>query len=323
MAGCAPEGGLWLRELSLGSINLPGLGATKISLSLFMLSLLLFNAGLGIKAQELKGLQKKWQLLLWGIAANAIMPIILVFSLNSLLGLWHSNDELQNLLVGLALVIAMPIAGSSTAWSQNANGNLGLSLGLVFFSTLASPITAPLVLHAFAHITGGDYAEDLHELASQGTNTFLCLVVVAPALIGLFTNQLLGEQRVAKIKPHIKLINFLFLLLLNYSNASTSLPEVFKRPDWDFLALVLMVTSIVCAISFFAGWLIARIFKGDKGDKAALMFGLGMNNNGTGLVLASTALYDHPAVMLPVIFYTLVQQVIAALVDRKIFKAED
>ena len=46
------------------------------------------------------------------------------------------------------------------------------------------------------------------------------------------------------------------------------------------------------------------------------MFGLGMNNNGTGLVLASMALADHPRVMLPIIFYNLVQHLAAGVVDQ-------
>ena len=45
------------------------------------------------------------------------------------------------------------------------------------------------------------------------------------------------------------------------------------------------------------------------------MYGLGMNNNGTGLVLASMALADHPTVMLPIIFYNLVQQIAAGIVN--------
>lgn len=53
------------------------------------------------------------------------------------------------------------------------------------------------------------------------------------------------------------------------------------------------------------------------------MFGLGMNNNGTGLVLAASALADHPAVLLPMILYTLVQQVIAAVTDFLIFKSRE
>jgi len=45
------------------------------------------------------------------------------------------------------------------------------------------------------------------------------------------------------------------------------------------------------------------------------MFGLGMNNNGTGLVLASLALADHPRVLLPILFYNLVQHLVAGGVD--------
>jgi hypothetical protein len=45
------------------------------------------------------------------------------------------------------------------------------------------------------------------------------------------------------------------------------------------------------------------------------MFGLGLNNNGTGLVLASVALAHLPGVMLTVILYTLVQHVIAGMVS--------
>lgn len=322
-AGLAPQFGIWLREISLGNVNLPGLGDTKISLSLIMLSFLLFNAGLGIKAKELLGLKERPNILIFGFLANILVPIILIVGLRGLLGVWHNPDELQNLLVGLALIIAMPIAGSSTAWAQNANGNLSLSLGLVFLSTILSPFTTPLVLHLFGFMTGGDYSEDLHELAEQGTNTFLCLTVVAPAILGMISHYFLGDKKTVAIKPLMKLTNFVFLLLLNYSNASLSLPGVFKKPDWDFLALIMLITVLVCVFAFASGGLLAKLLKANNSDKAALMFSLGMNNNGTGLVLAAAALADHPAVMLPMIFYTMVQQVVAAIVDWKVFKAQD
>ena len=41
-----------------------------------------------------------------------------------------------------------------------------------------------------------------------------------------------------------------------------------------------------------------------------------MNNNGSGLVLSSLALADHPTIMIPIIFYNLAQQIFAGLVDR-------
>lgn len=323
LAGYMPQLGLSLRQISFGSITLPALGQTNISPALVMLSFLLFNAGLGIQAKELLGLRKTPQLLLVGFLANMIVPILLILGLRGLLGLWHNSDELHNLLVGLALIIAMPIAGSSAAWAQNANGNLSLSLGLVLLSTVLSPLTTPLVLHLFGFMTQGDFAEDLHEMAQQGTNAFLCLTVVLPSLLGMTVHYVIGENRTSYIKPYLKLVNFIVLLLLNYSNAATSLPQAFCRPDWDFLGFILGTTILVCSVAFFAGWLVSWFFRTNTSDKAALMFSLGMNNNGTGLVLAATALADHPAVMLPMIFYTLVQQVIAAVIDWRIFKTEE
>ncbi len=322
LAAFLPELGLWLRHLHLGRVSL-GTEKVDITLSLVMLSFLLFNAGLGIRAKQLVGLWSHPTVIGLGFLANIIVPIVLVCGLRQAMGLWHSSDEVQSLLVGLALIVAMPIAGSSTAWSQNANGNLGLSLGLIFLSTMLSPFTGPIVLKLFSGITSGDYSEDLAEIATQGTNTFLLISVVLPSLLGIILHFVLKDKRVNALRSHLKLSNFVVLLLLNYSNASVSLPHVVRFPDWDFLALIVTVTVALCVVAFGAGWALARWLKVDKADMASLMFGLGMNNNGTGLVLASQTLADHPNVFLPLIFYTLAQQIVAALVDRKFFRADD
>jgi bile acid:Na+ symporter, BASS family len=287
-----------------------------------MLSFLLFNAGIGIKTKELAEIWKRPTAIALGFIANIAVPIVLVLCLLGLMRFWHDSDELQNLLVGLALIVSMPIAGASTAWSQNANGNLSLSLGLIFLSTVFSPFTTPLVLNVFGYMTKGDYSEDLHELAAQGTNTFMMLTVVLPSIFGIVAHFLLGANRTAAIKPYLKLANLIVLLLLNYSNAATALPNALRNPDVDFLAFIYGTTIILCIAAFGAGWLISRSLKTDKSDQAALMFGLGMNNNGTGLVLATATLADHPLVLLPMISYNLVQQVIAALVDWKLYKSE-
>jgi BASS family bile acid:Na+ symporter len=323
LSAMLPQFGLWLQHITLGQLQWPDGSTIKVTLPLLLLSFLLFNAGLGIKAEELAGLGRRPAPILAGFIANIAVPILLVLCLRGLLQLWHNTDELQNLLVGLALITAMPIAGSATAWAQNANGNLTLSLGLVFLSTVLSPITTPLVLHTFGYLSAGDYAEDLHELASQGTNAFIFLTVVLPSVLGVMVHLLLGEGRTAACRPYLKLTNFIALLLLNYSNAATALPQAFSEPDVDFLLFIYGTTTILCTAAFGAGWLIANWLKADSSDQASLMFGLGMNNNGTGLVLAAANLSDHPAVLLPIIFYTLVQQIIAALVDRKIFKGTD
>jgi BASS family bile acid:Na+ symporter len=56
-------------------------------------------------------------------------------------------------------------------------------------------------------------------------------------------------------------------------------------------------------------------------EKASLMYGLGMSNNGTGLVLAASV--GAPAeALLPVLVYNLVQHLVAAAVNRATTRAD-
>ncbi|WP_246052904.1 bile acid:sodium symporter family protein [Leptospira semungkisensis] len=316
--GIFPGLGLTIRDINFGTFTFLDGGKIKVSLSLVLLSLLLLNAGLGIKTSELFHLLKKPILLFVGLFANLSIPILFTFLVSFLMIVWHNPDEVQNILVGLALIASMPIAASSTAWSQKSNGNLALSLGLVVFSTILSPVTTPIGLHSIGFITTGDYSEDLHEIAGQGVGAFLFLSVLLPTIVGIGLHFLLPKDSAEKIKKPIKEINLLNLLILNYSNASVVLPQVFTNPDWDFLFVILLITGGLCSFSFFLGFVIARVFKTSDSEKSSLVFGLGMNNNGTGLVLASLSLADHPSVMLPIIFYNLVQHIVASYADNRL-----
>lgn len=102
----------------------------------------------------------------------------------------------------------------------------------------------------------------------------------------------------------------------NRSNASLSLPGVVSQPDFHFMAVMLIVMGLLCLVMFGAGYLIARAYHADRGGTASLMFGLGTNNNGAGLVLAFLVLSDHPGVMLPIILYNLIQHLVASFVDK-------
>jgi BASS family bile acid:Na+ symporter len=310
VAALWPGPGLALRGLSLGRVGL-GPIRTEASLPVLMLAALLFNAGLGVNTSQLGGLLRRPRTLAAGLSANILFPIVFILSVAWWMQHWHNFDEAQNILVGLALVASMPIAGSSTAWSQNSDGDMALSLGLVLGSTFLSPLVTPLALHAVGFVTAGDYSEDLHELASGHTESFLAIGVLAPSVLGLLAGRAIGSARVGAAKPSLKLMNSLILLALNYSNAAISLPQAVADPDLDFLVVSLAIVGGLCALAFAVGWGTARLLGAGREQRIALMFALGMNNNGTGLVLASMALADHPRVMLPIIFYNMVQHLVA------------
>jgi BASS family bile acid:Na+ symporter len=318
-AASAPAAGIALQKVRLVETSIGGwqINATATTLMLF---LLLFNAGFGTSGSEIRTLSKRPAVLAAGALGNFFVPTAFILTASVLLGAWHNGDETQQILTGLAFVAAMPIAGASTAWAQSANGNMSLSVGLVLITTALSPFLTPFVLHSVAGMTTGDYSEDLHELAPSGSMSFLGMWVLAPSVLGVLAGRIISQAAAARAKSYFKLSNYVTVILLNYSNASLSLPEVARNPDADFLALMLVVILFLCFTAFAAGWLCARVSGADDEETASLTFALGMNNNGAGLSLASTAMPDHAGVLLPVILYNLAQHFVAAIVDRTLFQ---
>jgi BASS family bile acid:Na+ symporter len=320
VAALWPGLGAAAREITVARLSV-GQERVAVSLPMLLLAGLLFHAGLATRAAEVVQVVRRPQAVLAGLVANLLVPVAFLFLLFQALRLWHNADESQTLLVGLAVVAAMPIAGSSTAWAQNSHGNTALSLGLVVLSTLLSPLTTPLTLRAVGALATGDYAAGLRELGGRQTGTFLLLCVALPSLAGLVVRKILGEVRVNEFKPSLQLGNGLALLFLCYANASASLPDLVAQPDWDFLAVIVAAVAMLCLAAFAAGWGVARLLGVDEAQQRSLLFGLGMSNNGTGLVLATAGLAALPGAAVPVLAYNLVQHLVAGGVNWSLLRA--
>ena len=126
LAAVFPHVGLVIRHATLGDVSALGYRVT-LSAPVLMLAFLILNAGFGVRTGRLSGLVQHPLTLLAGLTANLVVPVIYVYAVSQTLKAWHNSQEVQDILVGLALVAAVPIAGSSTAWSQNADGDLALS----------------------------------------------------------------------------------------------------------------------------------------------------------------------------------------------------
>lgn len=320
MAALFPGPALALRAISVAS----GAGAAlsvPLTLPALLLAVLLFNAGFGARIPALRHLGQSSLVLGAGTLVNLAAPVLAILAASLLLRLWDNRAGAQNVITGMVLIASMPIAGSSTAWAQNAEGDLTVSLGLVWLSTALSPLTTPLLLHAGSCITAGDWSYRLSQLAAQGTGQFLLLFVLVPSLVGMLLRAIAREGAVRQFQPAVKIANTIVLLLLCYLNAAVSLPHLVAHPDAELLAMVLAVTVWLCLVMFGAGWFLACVLRLERARQAPLVFGLGMNNNGTGLVVAATAMQGYPLVLLPILLYNLLQHLAAGLVDRLLFAA--
>ena len=310
--------------LALRVISMAGSGAAlsvPLTLPAFLLAVLLFNAGFGVRISALRHLGQSSLVLGAGTLVNLAAPVLAILAASLLLRLWDNRAEAQNVLTGMVLIASMPIAGSSTAWAQNAAGDLTVSLGLVLLSTALSPLTTPLLLHAGSCITAGDWSHRLSQLAGQGTGHFLIPFVLAPSLAGMLLRTITRARVVRQIQPAVQIANTVVLLLLCYLNAAVSLPHLVAHPDAELLAMVLAVTVWLCLVMFGAGWFLACVLRLERARQAPLIFGLGMNNNGTGLVVAATAMQGYPLALLPILLYNLLQHLAAGVVDRLLFAA--
>ena len=78
------------------------------------------------------------------------------------------------------------------------------------------------------------------------------------------------------------------------------------------LVIILVVTGLMCLVGYWVGWQLPRwLGGGGRADQVSMSFAMGMSNNGTGLVLASTFLPHHALVLLPLILFNLLQQIVA------------
>jgi BASS family bile acid:Na+ symporter len=313
-AAVAPASGRWAASLG---ISAKVMGAEwRLSAPAAMLGVLLFAAGLNVRSEYLRGLLRRPTTLVLGFLSSLIVPVLMVVAVGQLLSYWHSPVEARDVVLGLAVVAAMPVAGSSAAWTRSADGDAALSLGLILLSTLLSPFTTPLAFGITGAFDLGPASSELGRLSrAGGASEFLVAWVFVPTVLGIACRGMVGGTRADAAGPWMKLITSLVLMMLCYVNATTCLPGAVADPDLDFLLLVLTAVTLTSSTAFLTGFAVAKVVGAGSAQKAALVYGVGMANNGTGLSLAAGTLTACPMALLPLVAVNLVQHLIAGVAN--------
>ena len=313
LAALWPAGGLWLRSFDFLGGQEIGLGsATPVNL---LLALLLFNTGLTVPWQELAKLARHPRLLMLGMSIR-ITSCALIMLLVLAAGILFEGPIWDDVLLGLILVTVMPVANSSAGWSHHSEANVGLSMWLILLSVLLSPWLVPGLLTLSSQFTHPHVIPGYEALAAGYAGSFVMLWVIIPACLGIVTRSWLLAGRFGQMKVGIKLITFLCLILLNYSNGSVSLPEVLGGGDPWQIVMTLCAATVLCMLLFAApGGGGAQCDLSMK-DRLSVMYSSAMSNTGVALVLLTSLLPGEVVTHLVVIFYTLLQHIVAGGVDQ-------
>ncbi|MDH6133595.1 BASS family bile acid:Na+ symporter [Kitasatospora sp. MAA4] len=289
---------------------------------MLMLVTAMFIGGFEVQLVDLARVMLRPGLLLAGLAVALVLRMVVLLGAERAADCWPEQHQALWLVVGLSLTATMPVAGAAQTWGAKAQADVPLSLGLVLATTLLSPLTVPLGLALAEEPENTGPREILDTLAhADATCRFMIVWVALPCLAGLLARRLTGRlgggrPRAAAL-PWLRLLGLLNALGLTCLNAAGVFGEIALRPNPDLVGLALVAGAGICAAPFLVGWcawFAARRAHPGPGEAAALTLATGMNNTSAAAALAGSQFGGHPAVLLPIFFYGLAQQLLAAAV---------
>lgn len=310
LAAFLPGPGMVIRKLSWGNPY-----AGEITAPMLLLALLLFCAAAVVRWEQVGQLLLRPGILLMGLVCIWLVPCLFVALLGWIVPMLLGEAATSGILVGLALVAAMPVANSSVAWTQNSRGNVALGLGLIVLTILLSPIATPQVLKLMGLALSAQDTAHSEELVQRFSGTFFIVWVILPSLFGMMFNRIAGMEFIMRKRNSIRFVSALALLALNYTNASLALPGLIERPAWQAILLAGALAVALQLLGVATAWILAHLTEQDRESTTALMFAFSMKHTGLALVLAGEVLQQEPRVILLIVLATLLQHILAGCVD--------
>lgn len=313
VAGLFPQLGLAAREW-----NLAGLfsGGEQAGISQLLVALLLFIAAASIDLKELRTVGERPWSLLAALILVWLGPLLVALAAAFGLPLCLPNDAATSIALGALLVAAMPVANSSVAWTQHAQGDVPWSLALVVLSIVLCPWITPGLLGAAHGVAGSAQAERIAELVTRFSGGFFMAWVLAPTMLGIALRQIFSAARIDKLRPAAHIVSIVALLLLNYLNAALAIPQFLRQPSTGVGVAIAVVAVAISLVGVFSAWLLGRSAALETPLRTALAFGLGMKHTGLALSLAGAVLVDQPLAILVVVMATLAQHLVAGALSR-------
>lgn len=269
-----------------------------------LFGLMTFFGAMKISAEDMKAAFKKPLFIVaYVIASFLIMPLFAQLISKTL----FSNSIIVG--SGYNLVRAVPTAVVGSVWATMFNGNLAVSLAILLIDTLLAPAITPFMLKI--------YTGTAVQLDTFGMMKSLCFMVVIPFILGIIFNHFFKKQIKETIGPitnPISKILFFVEIIINVSQVSQ---RIVSEASWDY-ALVIVAALILSVLGFLTGHMVSRVIRLQKKEDVSITFAVALRNTNAALVLAIGFLPELAA--LPIIFSIVIQQTLAAIMGKAIFK---
>jgi BASS family bile acid:Na+ symporter len=275
-----------------------------------ILAIIMLAVAFEITIQDIKELPKLWKKLLLGYVMQiTFLPVFM------LLLLLVVNPSIH-MALAFILLAACPGGNLSQLFVIRSNGNLGISMGLSFLSTLFSPLTVPGIFFLATH-ANPEWSQAYKSLELPWDNIINTLVtsIFIPLVVGLWMRNQEGAKWV-KVRTSIeKSVPWLLGLIL--LGAIWSFRKSLYEID-RFMILMVMGASVGC---FITAYLLTRLMTRDYSTSVTIAWEVSIQNSGLGMVLGLVYFSNIPEVSLVCSLWSIWQMLMGSLASSLIAKS--
>ncbi|KAB2953098.1 bile acid:sodium symporter family protein [Heliorestis acidaminivorans] len=269
----------------------------------FMFAYMTFVGALNCSRQQFKALLKAPGLFIAALALVHLFIPLLAFICGSF---FFPDDPLT--VAGMIIASTLPVAITAAIWTYISGGNNLFVLALVVIDTLLSPIILPITTYT---VFGTFGILPLDRLIQD-----MLLMVVVPSVLGVLLHPYRTWSPQGPTQATLNIFTKLFLLLVVAINVAI-LHEFFVM-TWAEIGKLLTALAVLVILAYLSGYLLGKMVGKSFGDVIALTYTGGMRNIALGVVLSVG--YFDPAVSIPIVFLSLIQQPIATIAHSIIQK---
>ena len=274
-----------------------------------ILAVIMLAISFEITIADIKALPKIWKKLIFGyIMQITFLPTFMMILLLIV------NPSIH-MMLAFVLLAACPGGNLSQLFVIKSNGNLGISMGLSFLSTLLSPLTVPAIFFLATHIKP-EWSAAYKELHLPWGDIFNTLVtsILIPLVIGIWIRNQEGPKWVKFRAVIEKSVSWLLFGLI--AGACISFRKSLAEID-SFMMMMVFGSSIGC---FLTAYLFTKLATKDYATSITIAWEVSIQNSGLGMVLGLVYFSNIPEVSLACALWGIWQMVIGTIVSGLIAK---
>ena len=274
-----------------------------------ILAVIMLAVSFEITIDDIKTIPSMWKKLFLGyIMQITFLPIFMMILLFII-------DPSVKIALAFLLLAACPGGNLSQLFVIRCQGNMGISIGLSFLSTLFSPLTVPGIFFLATQINP-KWSEAYQKLELPWDNIFTTLLtsLFLPLLVGLWMGTKTGSAWERTRILIQKCVPWLLLILLIGAGWSfrASIPNI------NSLMLVMVLgISLAC---FTTAYFFSRFINQDYSTSVTYAWEVSIQNSGLGMVLGLVYFAHVPEVSLVCAIWGLWQMVMGVVVSGMIKK---